>query len=149
MINLQKINNLYFIQTTNKDDKKTASASYEVFSKGLFEEFINTLIKKEIEDIRVFDGADDLSDHDILMEFEENFEEFISLKKSVLESDSIVYLHNIENKGIEKGAAKEIVDYLKSNYDKIILYSLEEARGYWISANFKAVLRDEYYGFNF
>lgn len=149
MIKLQKINNLHFIATLNQNNKKTASASYEVFDKGVFEEFIKTLIKKEIEAIRVFDGADDLSDQEILIEFEENFEEFISLKESVLEYDSIAYLHNIENKGIEKGAAKEIVDYLKNNYDKIILYSLEEARDYWISANFEAIIRDDYYGFNF
>lgn len=149
MLNFKKINNLHFVHVTNDSGKITASATYEVFNKGLFNEFLNELINNEILDIREFDGADNLTNEEILTEFSENFEELFCLKNSVSEDDFVIHLKFIENKGIEKGAAKEIVDYLKSNYNKIILYSLEEAVKYWTNSGFKTVFRDEYYGFNF
>lgn len=149
MINLKSINNLNFIHTTNTSNQKTACATYEVFDRSLFNEFIDTLICKEISDIREFEDVEELSDNEILTEFNENFQEFLSLKESVTEDESIVYLHNIENNGIEKGAAREIIEYLKNNYDKVILYSLDEAIEYWLSSGFESVIRDEYYGLNF
>lgn len=149
MLNLKKVNNLHFVNTTNDSGVTTASATYEVFCRGLFYDFINDLIREEISDIREFDGANNLTNEEILTEFRDNFEELFTLKNLVSEDDSIVYLKSIENKRIEKGAAKEIVDYLKTNYNKIILYSLEESIKYWTNSGFKAVYRDEYYGFNF
>lgn len=149
MVNIKYFGNLYFVQTKNADGVITASATYEVLSYSLYCEFINELINKEISDIREFEHIENLTNQEILQEFQDNFEELFFLKNTVSQNSSIVYLKSIENKGIEKGAAKEIVDYLKSNYDKIILYSLEDAIDYWINSNFKSVYRDEYYGFNF
>lgn len=133
----------------NENGVITAIANFSVLNKEEFIEFANWLIQKEIKDIREFEDVEDMSNEEILVEFKDNFTEINSMKEKILDLDKIVYLDNIQNTSLEKYAAREIVDYLKEKYNKIILYSIEDAVTYWKNNNFNSIYRDEYYGFNF
>ena len=73
---------------------------------------------------------------------------FIILKEKYSNIDNVVYLDLIENKGIKKGSALKILNYLKENYNGILLYSIEDAIEYWENNGFVNMLTDSHYFYN-
>ena len=86
-----------------------------------------------------------MSDEEILKNFNSNFESFYEFKEKYKDLNNIVYLDLIENKGIKKGSALKILNYLKEQYEGILLFSVDDAISYWENNGFKNVLIDTYY----
>lgn len=136
------------ILNINEKSEVLATAHILPCSKDKLFSYIDNLIKREINDIREYDGVSYMSDEDILKEYPDNFNYFYEFKDKYKDLNNLVYLDLIENKGIERGSALTIVNYLKNNYEGIILYSMEEAIEYWKMNGFESVLIDGYYFFS-
>lgn len=107
--------------------------------------YIDSLIKKEINEVRYFDGDENMSDEEILEEFSYQFESFYKFKEEYKDLNNVVYLDLIENKGIKKGSALTILNYLKEQYEAILLFSVDDATTYWENNGFINVLTDTFY----
>ena len=141
-----------FVQNIDSKGEVLAEAQFKVLNKEEFNDYIDTLILKEVKDIRTFDCVDMcMTDEDILIEFSDNFEELFILKEKLAKEDTIIYIDTIVNTGVKKGAAKDIIDYFKVNYKKIFVYPLSDVIFYWENCGFVPMYRDDYFffGLNF
>lgn len=147
MEKLKVVNNT--ILNMGENDEILAVAYIIPFTNKDLMNYVDNLIKEEIKAIRCFDcGDEDITDEEILEEFSSQFEEFYSFKEKYSNMDNVVYLDLIENKGIKKGSALKILDYLKETYNGILLFSVEDAIDYWKKNGFTNVLADSYYFYN-
>lgn len=143
MENLKIVGNSIF--NINEKNETLAIAHIIHFNNNDFIAYIDDLINNEIKAIKHFDDVDYMKDEEVLEEFPDNFEPFYDFKLKYGKLNNIVYLDLIENKGIKKGSALNILNYLKNEYDGILLFSVEDAISYWENNNFKNVLVDSYY----
>lgn len=147
MEKLKVVNNT--ILNMGENDEILAVAYIIPFTNKDLMNYVDNLIKEEIKAIRCFDcGDEDVSDEEILKEFSSQFEEFYSFKEKYSNMDNVVYLDLIENKGVKKGSALKILNYLKETYNGILLFSVEDAIDYWKNNGFISVLADSYYFYN-
>lgn len=144
---LKIVNNT--ILNMSENDEILAVAYIIPFTNKDLMNYVDNLIKEEIEAVRCFDcGDEDITDNEILEEFSSQFEGFYAFKEKYSNIDNVVYLDLIENKGIKKGSALKILNYLKENYNGILLYSIEDAIEYWENNGFVNMLTDSHYFYN-
>ena len=149
MIKISEENQRLKIENRDESANVLAKASVIRWNKNALCQFIDDCIKEEIESIRAYDLIDDLSDEEILIEFKENFVDLYDIKSWVSKDDKVAFIDFIENCSGVRFAARDIIDFLKKEYDKIMLYSDSEAIGYWENLDFKALHLDTIFGYNF
>ena len=149
MINISQQDYHVRITNTGENGEVLAKGDILIWNKEHFLQFIENLILEEIICIREYDLDEELTDFEILEEFKDNFNDLYMLKASVKDEDKIVFIDSIENCSNVKFAARDMVDYLKEKYDKILLYPIEDAIGYWRDLGFRPYHAERFYGYNF
>lgn len=143
MENLKILNDS--ILNINEKDETLAIAYIIPFKDTDLISYIDGLIEEEIKAIKYFDDVEYMTDEEVLENFPKHFESFYEFKEKYKNLKNLVYIDLIENKGIKKGSALTILNYLKEQYEGILLFSVDEATSYWEKNGFKNVLIDTYY----
>lgn len=137
------------IKNVSSLGKLLAFADVVKIEKSNFGVLINMFKMKEIEQLKEFDLDKDtlLTNEYIIKEFSLNFKDIFSLEKILDKLNNLIFINYIEAKIDGKGYGTEIVEYIKSNSDGILLYPHVDAVDYWRKNGFKEVIGDDYYIF--
>lgn len=105
---------------------------------------INNLINEELSYIRNFDLCDEdknLTDNEILSNYEENFEEIYELKNTLTSKkiNKVLFIDLISNNSTIKGLGTKLFNKITKDYGCVMLLPLSDVVEFWENLGFEEI----------